>query len=394
MPNPSRTRVVVMLGIAQTLAWASSFYLPAILAKPIASELGLATSAIHALLSMALLVSALVSPWAGRRIDQRGGRPVLLAATALFAAGLGLLAGAQGLPSLILAWLVLGLAMGLGLYDAAFAALVHLFGRSARPSITGVTLFAGFASTIGWPLSTWMQALVGWRGACLGWMGLHLLLALPLYAALPRGPKAHTAEAPSNPLGVPSAAARPATPAQRRPMAIALALLFTLMGFVSTSIATHLPALLQASGATLATAVAVAALAGPAQVASRLGEITLLRHKSPLVTARMAALGHPVAAALLLALGPMAVMPFVLIHGLGNGLLTIVRGTLPLAVFGAHGYGARQGWIALPGRIVGALSPWLFGLAIERWGAGALWCSAGAGLAAVAMLQVLRLPRD
>ena len=97
---------------------------------------------------------------------------------------------------------------------------------------------------------------------------------------------------------------------------------------------------------------------------------------------------------LYLVIAILAVLPFVLLHGLGNGLLTIVRGTLPLAIFGATGYGARQGWIALPGRIVGALSPWLFGLAIEGWGVNALWLSAGLGLAAFGLLLALRLPHD
>lgn len=394
MPSSSRTRVVVMLGIAQTLAWASSFYLPAVLANPMAADLGLAASTVYALLSMALLVSALVGPWAGRTIDRRGGRPVLLAATLLFTTGLVLMALAQGLTSLLLAWLVMGLAMGLGLYDAAFAALVHLYGRSARQAITGVTLLAGFASTVGWPLGTLLQAQLGWRGACLGWAALHLLLALPLYAAVPRRPVPISPEPPTGPELGPDAAPVPSAPTARRHMALLLALLFTLLGFVSTAVATHLPALLQASGASLATAVGVAALAGPAQVASRLCEITLLRRWSPLVSARLAALGHPLGAALLLVLGPAALLPFVLIHGLGNGLLTIVRGTLPLAFFGAAGYGARQAWIALPGRIVGAISPWLFGLALERWGAGALWLSAGVGLAALTLLLVLRLPAD
>ena len=398
MPDPRRSRVVVMVGLDQTLAWASSFYLPAILAQQMAADLRLAPSTIYAVLSMALLVSAAASPWAGRRIDRFGGRQVLLVATLLFAAGLLLLALAQGLPSLVLAWLVLGLAMGTGLYDGAFATLVHLYGRNARTAITGITLLAGFASTVGWPLSTLMQAQLGWRGACLGWAALHLVLALPLYAAVPRQPAPAPSSGPVD-AAPPSTAAPDGTPAQssprsRRRLALLLALLFTLMGFVSTSVATHLPALLQASGVTLAAAVAVAALAGPAQVASRLGEITLLRRQSPLFTARLAALGHPVAAAVLLALGPVALLPFVLLHGLGNGLLTIVRGTLPLAIFGATGYGARQGWIALPGRIVGALSPWLFGLALEGFGVNGLWLSAGVGLAAFGLLLALRLPHD
>ena len=166
------------------------------------------------------------------------------------------------------------------------------------------------------------------------------------------------------------------------------------MGFVSTSIATHLPALLQASGAPLATAVALAALAGPAQVAARLLELGFLSRFSPLLAARLAALGHPLGAACLLLLGPAGALPFVVLHGLGNGLLTIVRGTLPLALFGAQGYGARQGWIALPGRLTGALSPWLLGLMLERAGVATLWLTSAAALAALLTLLLMTMPPE
>ena len=165
------------------------------------------------------------------------------------------------------------------------------------------------------------------------------------------------------------------------------------MGFVSTSIATHLPALLQAAGAPLATAVALAALAGPAQVAARLLELGFLSRFSPLLAARLAALGHPLGAACLL-LGPVGALPFVVLHGLGNGLLTIVRGTLPLALFGAQGYGARQGWIALPGRLTGALSPWFLGLMLERVGVATLWLTSAAALAALVTLLLMTLPPE
>lgn len=410
LPPPPGTRPVVLtLGLAQTLAWASSFYLPAMLATPMAQDLGLARPAVFALLSMALIVSALVGPMAGRLVDRHGGRPVLLASSGLFVLGLSLLAAATGWPVLVLAWLLLGLAMGCGLYDTAFAALVHLYGRDARQAITGITLLAGFASTVGWPLSALMETHWGWRGACLGWAVLHVVLGGPLNARLPRrtvqgaeagdpGPSLAAAALPGRSTGpapetAPDAAeSSTAQPRAPRFMAPLLALLFMLMGFVSNAIATHLPALLQAGGVPLAAAVGVAALAGPAQVAARLFEFGVLRRSSPLLSARLASLGHPLGAALLLMLGPLAAVPFVIVHGLGNGLLTIVRGTLPLAVFGASGYGARQGWIALPGRIAGALSPWLFGLALERWGVGALGWTAAAGTLALGVLMALRLP--
>ena len=393
----SRRSVVLALGTAQTLAWASSFYLPAMLAAPMARDLGVAPSQVFAALSMALILSALVSPWAGRLIDRIGGRRMLLASSGLFTLALLLLAAAQGPLTLALAWGVMGLAMGCGLYDAAFAALVRLFGPEARQAITGITLIAGFASTVGWPLTAWMDSVWGWRGACLGWAGLHLLLGLPLNLWLPRvAPRpaaaaAAAAAALQDATPAPPAPA-PITPAAPRRRLVLLATLFTLMGFVSTSVATHLPALLLAAGVPLASAVALAALAGPSQVVARLIELSFLSRHSPLLAARLATLGHPLGAACVLLGGPLLALPFVVLHGLGNGLLTIVRGTLPLALFGAQGYGARQGWIALPGRLLGALSPWLMGLVIERWGAGALWLTLASGGASLALLSLLRLP--
>ncbi len=403
-PARSRHSVVVPLGVAQTLAWGSSFYLPAMLATPMARELGVQASTVYAALSMSLVISALISPWAGRRIDARGGRPVLLLSSVLFVAALLLLSQAQGLVSLLLAWVVMGLAMGTGLYDAAFAALVRLFGPEARRSISGITLIAGFASSVGWPLTAWMEAHWGWRGACLGWAALHLLVVMPLngmvprVAALPRrvGPAAepaHGGGAQSTGAGTTTDGGADTSATRGRSLQlVVLASLFTLMGFVSTAIATHLPAILQAAGAPVATAVALAALAGPSQVAARLFELGVLSRFSPLLTARIAASGHPLAAALLLLAGPVVALPFVVVHGLGNGLLTIVRGTLPLALFGAQGYGARQGWIALPGRLLGALSPWLMGLALERQGVAALGWTLACGLGSLLLLMALHLP--
>ena len=394
----SRTSIVIALGTAQTLAWGSSFYLPAMLAVPMARDLGVAPSSIYAALSMALIISALVSPWSGRRIDRLGGRRLLLASGGLFALALLMLGLAQGPLTLAAAWAVMGLAMGCGLYDTAFAALVRLYGADARKAITGITLIAGFASTVGWPLSALMESLWGWRGACFGWVALHLLLGLPLNLWLPRVTEAPSAATPAAAAAaaqvrsLASGADAPPPPAVSSGRLALVATLFALMGFVSTSIATHLPTLLQTAGAPLATAVALAALAGPAQVAARLVELGLLSRSSPLLSARLAALGHPLGAACLLLLGPVGALPFVVLHGLGNGLLTIVRGTLPLALFGAHGYGARQGWIALPGRLLGALAPWLLGLMLERFGVATLWLTSAAAVAALGTLLLLQLP--
>jgi MFS family permease len=399
MSGASRARAVLALGSAQTLAWASSFYLPAILATPMAAELGLPRPQVFAAFSLALVVAGLVGPAAGRRIDRFGGRGLLMSTNVLFAIGLAALGLAQGPLAMALAWALLGLAMGAGLYEAAFAALVRLYGAASRNPITGITLIAGFASTVGWPLSAWMSEAWGWRGACFGWAALHLVLGLPLNALLPRAAAAPTAAAPQRVDGDVEAAggAAGATGAVAAPpwrTLLLLAFVFAATRFVAAAMGSHMPALFIALGGTLAAAVAAGALFGPAQVGGRLLEFGLLRRMHPLVSARLAALGPPAGLLALLAFGMPAAVPFALLLGLGNGILTIAKGTLPLVLFGARGYGARQGWLTLPALAVQALAPWLFGLVIERSAAAALLLAAGVGVATLAALLLLRLPRD
>lgn len=382
--------VVTLLGITQTLAWASSYYIAALLAAPIARELGLREPTVFLAFSLALVVSAFVGPWAGRTIDRRGGRQLLMGTNLVFAAGLAGLGLAQGPWTLFAAWVVLGLAMGTGLYEAAFATLVRLYGHDARGAITGVTLFAGFASTVGWPLTAWMETAHGWRGACFGWAALHLALGLPLNAALPKA--GALASAPSAP-AQPAAAQEEAEPQHPMLVSAVLSFVFAVAWFTSTAMAAHLPRLMQALGASLAVAVAVGALVGPAQVAGRLLEFGVLRRVHPLLSARLANLAHPIGALALLFAGPALAPVFALLHGAGNGILTIAKGTLPLVFFGPQGYGARQGWLMLPGRVAQAFAPFAFGLALDHWGAASLWLSTALGLVAFAALMLLKAGR-
>ncbi|EHL22943.1 MAG: hypothetical protein ABS39_18775 [Acidovorax sp. SCN 65-28] len=384
---------VASLGTAQTLAWASTYYLPAILAAPMAKDLGVSTPTVFAAFSCALVVSALLGPRAGRAIDTLGGRPVLMATSVVFALGLSALAMAQGPWTLFVAWLLLGVGMGSGLYEAAFAALVHLHGKNARNQITGITLIAGFASTVGWPLSMWMESQWGWRGACWAWAALHLVVGLPLNAWTPRRTRVESPALPSTGADAAMPAPDP-TPLHARRTTVLLAFVFAATWFTSTAMAAHLPRLLQEGGATLATAVAVGALVGPAQVAGRLLEFGFLRHVHPLLSARLAAMMHPVGAGLLAITGaPMAAV-FAVFHGAGNGILTIAKGTLPLVLFGPAGYGHRQGLLMVPARIAQASSPWVFGIFLDRLGAGALWVSAGLGAAALLALLAVAPPAD
>ena len=385
-----RRAVVLALGASQTVAWGSSYYLPAILAAPMARDLGLSPSWVFGAFSAALVLSALLGPWAGRTIDRHGGRPVLASSNLVLALGLCLLAGAQGPATLAAAWLVLGAGVSIGLYDAAFATLAGLYGREARGAITGVTLIAGFASTVAWPLSAVLEERFGWRGACLAWAGLNLALALPLNLLLvPRSgaPPAESGEAAM-------ADAIVAAPRPQRFAAPLLAFVFSAVWFVTGAMAAHLPGMLRAAGASPAEAVAAGALLGPAQVAARIAEFRLLRRAHPLVSARLAALGHPAAVAALLLLpggAALASAVFAVLHGAGNGVMTIARGTLPLAVFGPADYGARTGLIGAPARLLQAVAPFAFGWLLEAAGVGtALAVTSGLSFAALAALLALR----
>jgi len=380
----SKRLVVLLLGSSQTLAWAGSYYLPAILAGAMARDLGVEPSIVFVAFSCAMLLTAFLGPRVGRAIDQYGGRVVLLASNAVFILGLSMLAMAQGPAMLFAAWLVLGLAMAMGLYDAGFATLAGLYGKDARSAITGITLIAGFASTLGWPLSGLMLSEFGWRGACWGWALIHLALAMPLNLMLPRGSIRARAAEPAAP---PTAEAVQET----RRTAILMAFIFAAGGFSAAALGAHLPALLVEAGATPAAAIAAGALMGPAQVAARVLEFTMLRRAHPLLSAKLAQVAHPIGAGILLVLGAPFAAVFVLLHGAGNGINTIVRGTLPLAVFGAAGYGARQGLMVAPARFLGALAPALFGFVVAGFGAHALWFTAGLSFAAFAALFMLRV---
>lgn len=368
---PGQVLTTCKLGLGQMLSWGSAFYLPAILAGAMGESLGIPPSRIFAAFSLALLMMALTGPVAGRLIDRWGGRPLLMATNLLFALGLVLLSQVQTQGQLFAVWWLLGLAMGAGLYEAAFATSVRLYGKAARGSIVGITLFGGFASTLSWPLTTWLLHSWGWREACLVWAAVQLLVLLPLHASLPPAPARPVVDAAAIPPGLP---ATPAVSLRGQWLSLVLlALTFAAIWFIGTSMMSHLPRLLMLSGATATAAVAAAALVGPAQVASRMADYAFLRHAHPLWSARIAVMAYPLAALLLAMLGASGGWAYALAFGLGNGIMTVVIGTLPLAMFGAQGYGQRQGLLMVPARMTQASAPFLFGLALEQWQLGALW---------------------
>jgi predicted MFS family arabinose efflux permease len=239
------------------------------------------------------------------------------------------------------------------------------------------------ASTVGWPLSALLEVHFGWRGTCLVWAGLNLLIGLPLNRLLvPRAPP------PIRASEIQNETAGPAPPGAM-PL---LAFVFAATWFVTGAMAAHLPRLLEITGASPTAAIAAAALVGPAQVGARLVEFGALSRVHPVISARVAAALHPIGAVVLMAIGPTAIMAFAVLHGAGNGLLTIAKGTLPLAIFGPVGYGLRSGVLAAPARAAQAASPLIFGLLIDWLGVGALAISAGMSIAALLALMALRAP--
>ena len=380
MIDRQRLGLVSALGLTQTLAWASSYYLPAIIADRMARDTGVSPTWIFAAFSISLATSGLLGPRVGRTIDLLGGRGVLAVSNLILATGLLLLAVAQGPLTLAVAWLVLGMGMGLGLYDTAFATLGRIYGDTARGAITGISLIAGFASTIGWPLTAWGAEALGWRATCLAWAVAHITIGLPL-----------------NLLFIPKAAKPPASVEKTALPRIAMDRTMWLLAFafaagwtVSTAMAAHLPRILEAAGATTVQAVAAGALIGPAQVAARVLEAGFLSRFHPLLSARLSTLTHPIGAALLLiGGGGLFSSAFTLLHGAGNGILTIARGTVPLAVFGPENYGYRLGLIGAPARITQAAAPLLFGVLIERWGSGVLYVSSALCLCACVSLVMV-----
>jgi MFS family permease len=320
-----------------------------------------------------------LGPRIGRTIDALGGRGVLSASNLVIALGLVMLGLAPTPLVMMAAWMPLGVGMGLGLYDAAFAALGRIYGSNARPSITGITLLAGFASTIGWPLTAWGLAHIGWRETCLYWAAAHVVIGLPLnFFLLPRA----TVERAD------PGDAKPHIPMDRNMWLLAVA--FALAWTVTGAMAAHLPRLLEAGGATVSQAVLAGMFIGPAQVVARILEVSVLGKAHPLLSARIATVTHPLGAVVFGIFGGVAALGFAALHGFGNGILTIARGTVPLAIYGPRNYGYRLGLLGAPARVAQAVAPLGFGILVDKMGSGALIISAALSLSALVALLMVR----
>jgi predicted MFS family arabinose efflux permease len=363
--SPDRRVVIAALGIAQILAWGTSFYFPAVFAEPIVAETGWSLGFVVGGTSIGLLTAGLISPQVGRTIDVHGGRPVLMASSLFYAAGLALVGFSPALPIYLAGWVLIGIGMGSGLYDAVFAALGRMYGSEARGPITNLTLFGGFASTVCWPLSAFMIEQFGWRSACFIYAAIHLFVMLPLQAAVV-GPARKVEERPTT-----QTAAADASRINNEALIFGvLALVLSIAAGIGSIVVVHLLIFLQARGVDFATAVSLGTIFGPAQVGARVIESLFGKRYHPIWTMIASCTLMAVGLLLLFEAGQ-ALIVMILLYGAGYGISWIGRGTLPLALFGPVRFPRLMGKLAFPSLIVQALAPSVGALLLEAKGASA-----------------------
>lgn len=343
--------ITVRLGINQIIGWGSSFYLPAILAVPISTSLGIQTQDFFWAFTFSLLLSGLLGPQVGKAIDRLGGRAVLPFGSLAFALGLTLLSVSSNQMMLVMAWLLIGVGGSMGNYDSAFATAVSFFGAKSNRVIAGITVFAGFSSTISWPLTSFLEQTIGWQQAVFFWALLHLVVGLPLNMSIPKIAKK----------GVPDTTGPIRKIIKNKfrfdVLIVIFAVMFALEGFIVSSVNTTLPFLLSELGASTGVALISATILGPSQVLARILILIPGKIMTPMRVAALSIAAHPVGVLLLWLFGVNALVPFVILHGIGVGLNPFIRGSLPLLFFGADRFGQRQGYMMMLSKIVSALSP-------------------------------------
>jgi MFS family permease len=361
---------ICALGIGQITAWGTTYYCLGVLATSISADTGWSRSLVFFGFTVALLAMGAVSVWAGRLSDQHGARPVMLVGTVLTALGLLALSAVRSEAAYLAVWAFLGVGMRLTLYDAAFAALVQVAPTRGRLAISYLTLFGAFASTVFWVIGHYLNQAFGWRQTLVAFAAIHLLVCLPLnaFGLSWREAAGHTPSPDDTSRG---AGERAPLAGRARTVAIALfAMVMSLNGFVFGVVSIHLVPLLQAAGLTAAAAVWVASLKGFAQFGGRVVEIAFGSRLRAITVGRIAIGVLPLSfVVLLLAGGDLrAIVTFTLVMGAAQGVITIVRGAVPLALFGSTGYGAVLGLIATPVVVVNATAPTIFAMIVDRWG--------------------------
>ncbi len=355
--------VICGLGLTQIIGWGTTYYLLGALSQDIAAATGWSGTLIFGAFSAALLLSGVISRHGGRLMDRIGGRRVMIAGSVFATAGLTLMGTFPHPVAYVAGWLLLGLAMRFATYDAAFASLTQIVGQGARRAISYLTLFGGLASTVFWPVSHYLALNIGWSHTLLVYAGLNLFVCLPIHWAVLHGARGERAA--ERVAGMQAMA-----PIMGRGRLVAITLFaaaLALNGLVFSSISAHAVPLFQGLGFRGDEAVFMAALIGPSQVASRLGDIVMGRRITPMQLGLIAFGTLPVAVGLFAVMGfswPAAIV-FAVLYGASNGLVTIAKGAVPLSLFGTKGYGEVLGVISAPNLILNAAAPLLFALLLQ-----------------------------
>ncbi len=342
-------RRVCALGVAQIVSWGTLFYTIAVLGQAMRADTGVSDLWLYGSFTAGLFTSGMVSPAAGRDIDAYGGRRVLMVGSVLAAIACAMLALAQGPLTVLAGWVLVGVAMGATLYDPAFATLHQIAGPAYRRAVTALTLFGGFASTVFWPLSQYILDTFGWRAAYATYAALHLFLCLPIHWwSVPRGRH--------GPVPVHDTQA---APVHAGPVFVWLATALSLVAFLASAVTSHLVGLLTATGLSARDAVLVGSLIGPMQVAGRVMEFAFARNVRAITVGTFAFSLMAVALAIFSQVHGVWIvaLAFAMTYGWANGVLTIVRGTVPAELFGQRGYGALLGRLALPQFVTKAVAP-------------------------------------
>ncbi len=387
------TVAIVSLGMTQIISWGTTLYALGVLGKPIAADTGWSQSLVFGGLTVGLLVTGALSALVGRLLDRYGGRTAMSVGSICAAGGLLLLALVNDPWSYLAVWALLGVAMRLTLYDAAFAALVQVTPSRGRRAISYLTLFGGLASTVFWPIGHALDAAYGWRTTLVVFAVINLVVCLPLHVfGLARR---ETPEQAAHALATSSEPQHHGHALEGTMRTIAMLLFGAVVAasaIVMGAMAVHLVPILEASGLATATAVTMASFKGVAQVMGRIWDLTLARTWHPLDVGRVSIALMPLAFAVLMLGGVnfWTALLFTLLFGVANGLVTIVRGAVPLALFGPQVYGEILGILATPYLVLAAVAPAAFALVVEGFGYGAgeavLLC---AGLASVLGMEVL-----
>ncbi|MEQ1648264.1 MAG: MFS transporter [Hyphomicrobiaceae bacterium] len=387
-------RAVIALGITQIVSWGTTLYSLGTLGKPIMADTRWGAATVYGGLSLGLLVAAALSKWIGRLIDERGGRVVMSLGSVVAALGLGLVAWSPSPAMYLAGWVVLGVGMRLTLYDAAFAALVQVTPSRGRRAISYLTLFGGLASSVFWPVADWLEPSYGWRGTLLIYAAINLVVCLPLhwFGLAQRETLDAAAQAEADAAQPAAYAAKPLEGRERRMGMILFSVVMAASAFVMGAMAAHLPSVIAGAGVTAVVATTLASLKGVAQTLSRLGDLVFGRNLHPITLGRITIGVLPLAFALWFfgGQGLAVALVFALLFGISNGLTTIVRGAVPLALFGPKGYGEVLGILATPYLVLNATAPMVFAVIMDRYGLSvATGVLLGASIAAVTAIEIM-----